>query len=278
MTAPVRSGFAAAIGSALLCTPPAALAQEGDALAKAAQNPVAAMISLPFQNNTFFGVGPHGDTANVLDIQPVVPIAAGDWNIISRTIVPVIYVQDLAPGLGEIANDPQGSDGSFGLGDVNQSFYFSPAKPGAVIWGIGPSITVPTATDDSIGSEKWSAGPAAVALTMPGNWVVGTLVRQLWSFAGEGDRQDVSQLLVQPFVNYNLPGGWYAVSSPVITANWEADSADTWTVPVGGGMGKIFHLGGQAMNAQLQSFYNVASPQYGPDWSLRFQLQFLFAK
>ena len=135
-----------------------------------------------------------------------------------------------------------------------------------MIWGVGPSLTVPTATDDSLGSEKWSAGPAAVALAMPGNWVVGTLIRQLWSFAGDDDRQDVNQTLIQPFVNYNFPGGWYAVSSPIITANWEASSDDTWTVPVGGGLGKIFRIGGQAMNAQLQGFYNVERPEYGPDW------------
>ena len=99
---------------------------------------------------------------------------------------------------------------------------------------------------------------------MPGNWVVGSLVRQLWSFAGDGDRQDVNQTLIQPFVNYNLPGGWYAVSAPIITANWEADSDDTWTVPVGGGMGRIFHIGGQAMNASAQAFYNVESPSTAP--------------
>lgn len=262
----------------LTMAPSVVLAQDSAALAKAAQNPVAAMISLPFQNNTYFGVGPHGDTANVLNIQPVIPIGLGNWNVISRTIAPLIYLPDLAPGLDAIANDPQGNDGSFGLGDINQSFYFSPAKPGAVIWGVGPSITLPTATDNSLGSEKWSAGPAAVALAMPGHWVLGSLVRQLWSFAGDSDRQDVNQTLIQPFVNYNFDGGWYAVSSPVITANWEADSDDTWTVPVGGGMGKIFHIGGQAMNAQAQAFYNVEQPEFGPDWSIRFQLQFLFPK
>ncbi len=167
------------VAAASLAGSAPAVAQESDELAKAAQNPVAAMISLPFQNNTFFGVGPHGDTANVLNIQRVIPTTLGSWNIISRTIVPVIYVPDLAPGLSDIANDPQGSDGSFGLGDINQTFYFSPAKAGPVIWGIGPSLTVPTATDNSIGSQHWSAGPAAVALTMPGSWVVGSLVRQL---------------------------------------------------------------------------------------------------
>ena len=122
------------------------------------------------------------------------------------------------------------------------------------------------------------AGPATVVLTMRGQWVVSSLVRQLWSFAGDGDRQDVNQTLIQPFVNYNPPGGWYAVSAPIVTANWEADSDDTWTVPVGGGMGKIFHLGSQAMNASAQIFYNVESPRYGLDWSARFQRQLLFPK
>jgi phosphoglycolate phosphatase-like HAD superfamily hydrolase len=176
--------------------PSSALAQDSADLAKAAQNPVAAMISLPLQNNTFFGVGPDGDVANVLNIQPVIPITLGRWNVISRTIAPIIYLADLVTGLDEIANDPQGDDGSFGPGDINQTFYFSPAAPGPVIWGIGPSITIPTATDNSLGSEKWSAGPASVTLTMPGNWVVGSLLRQLWSFAGDSDRQDVNQTLM----------------------------------------------------------------------------------
>lgn len=223
------------------------------------------------------GVGPSDDTANVLNIQPVVPITIGDWNIINRTIAPLIYLPDLTTGLPEL---PKGVDGgsTFGLGDINHTIYFSPANAGPLIWGVGPSFTFPTATDRTLGSEKWSAGPAAMVLAQPGPWVIGSLVRQLWSYAGDSDRQDVSQLLIQPFVNYNLPGGWYAVSSPIITANWEAKSDDTWTVPVGGGMGKIFKLGEQAMNAQLQSFYNVERPEFGPDWSIRFQLQFLFPK
>ena len=220
--------------AALLSLTSAASAQDQADLAKAAQNPVAAMISLPFQNNTLFGVDPDDDVANVLNIQPVIPFTVGDWNIINRTIVPVIYLPDITAGLPEL---PEGVNGgsTFGLGDINTSFYFSPAKPGPIIWGIGPSLTFPSATDENIGTQKWSAGPAAVALAQPGSWVIGSLVRQLWSFAGDGDRQDVSQLLIQPFVNYNMEDGWYLVSSPIITANWEADSDDTWTVPLGGG-------------------------------------------
>lgn len=262
--------------AALLVATAAAAEDQAD-LAKAAQNPVAAMISLPLQNNTLFGVGPHGDTANVLNVQPVIPITIGNWNIINRTIAPIIYLPDFTEGLPEVPNGVNGGS-TFGLGDINHSVYVSPANAGPVIWGIGPSITIPTATNGNLGSKKWSAGPAAVVLAQPGPWVVGSLIRQLWSFAGDSDRQNVSQLLIQPFVNYNFKGGWYAVSSPIITANWEADSSDRWTVPLGGGAGRIFRIGDQAMNAQVQSFYNVESPRFGPDWSLRVQLQFLFPK
>jgi hypothetical protein len=256
-----------------------AVAQERSAedLAAAAQNPVANMISLPFQNNTLFGMGPDNDTANVLNIQPVIPVNFGDWNLINRTIAPLIYLPDIAQGTESLAGGDSGS-GTFGLGDINHSVYVSPARPGKVIWGIGPSITVPTATDRDLGTGKWSAGPAAVALTTPNPWVIGVLARQLWSFAGDGDRKDVSQLLVQPFINYNLANGWYLVSAPIITANWEADSDNRWLVPLGGGAGKLFKVGKQPINTNLQGYYNVERPSFGPDWSLRFQVQFLFPK
>jgi hypothetical protein len=246
-------------------------------LAKAAQNPVANMISLPLQNNTYFGIGPGDDTANVLNIQPVIPVSVGDWNVINRVIAPIIYLPDLTQGIDVL---PEGIDGgsAFGLGDINYSAYLSPSVPGKVIWGVGPSLTLPTATEDELGSEKWSAGPAAVALITPKPWVAGVLVRQLWSFAGDSDRKDVSQFLLQPFVNYNLEEGWYLTSSPVITANWEADSDDRWTVPVGGGVGKLFRVGRQPVNTSLQAYYNVETPAFGPDWTLRFQVQFLFPK
>jgi hypothetical protein len=212
--------------AALLALTPAAVAQDQADLAKASQNPVAAMISLPLQNNTFFGIGPDDDTANVLNIQPVIPIGIGPVNLINRTIVPLIYLPDVTAGLAEL---PEGVSGgsTFGLGDVNYTGFLSPADSGDITWGIGPSISFPTATDEKLGSEKWSAGPSAVALVQPGPFVIGTLVRQLWSFAGDDDRQDVSQLLIQPFANYNMAGGWFLTSAPIITANWEASSDDT---------------------------------------------------
>ena len=246
-----------------------ARADETTELAQAAQNPVANMISLPLQNNTNFGIGPDDDTQNILNIQPVVPIGLGDdWNLITRTIAPVIYQPEIVDGTGS----------EFGLGDINATLFFSPAKPGKLIWGVGPAFSFPTATDEVLGTDKWSAGPSAIALTIKGPWVIGGLVNNLWSFAGDDDRADVNQFLFQYFINYNMADGWYLSSAPIITANWEADSGNQWTVPFGGGFGKIFKIGNQPMNAQVQAFYNVETPDNGPDWSMRLQLQFLFPK
>jgi hypothetical protein len=241
-------------------------ASDQEALAKAAQNPIANMISVPFQNNFNFGIGPNEVTQWNLNVQPVIPISLNkDWNLITRTVIPIIDQPSLAPGVPS----------AFGLGDINPQFYFSPAKPGGLIWGIGPTFTFPTGTEPLLTSGKWSAGPAVVALTIQGHWVIGAVANQQWSFAGWGD-QNVSALLLQPFVNYNLPHGWYLTASPVMTANWNADSGQKWTVPLGGGVGKIFKISKQSFNAQLQAFDNVVTPDNGPDWQLRFQVQLLF--
>jgi hypothetical protein len=262
--------------AACLAQAPARAQQSTEALAAAAQNPVAAMISLPFQNNTFFNAGAnHDKTANVLNIQPVLPFTVGDWNIISRTIAPLIALPSLtAADLGEVITAGPSSNDPFGLGDINQTFYFSPAAATDFIWGVGPSVTLPTATQRTLGPRTLSIGPGAVGLVTPKPWVIGTLVRQLWAVAGPN--QQINQTLFQPFVNYNMPDGWYAVSSPVITANWSAPSGQRWSLPIGGGVGKIFNIGDQPMNASLQAFDYVAHPRLAPRWALRFQVQFLF--
>jgi hypothetical protein len=157
--------------------------------------------------------------------------------------------------------------------------FVSPNKPMHTIWGFGPSINIPTATDDILGSEKWSAGPSAVSLVIDGPWVFGALARNLWSFAGDDDRDSVSQLLVQPFLNYNMNDGWYLTSSPVVTANWESDDGDNrWTVPVGGGFGRVMRIGALPVNLQMQGFYQVERPDGGADWILRTQIQFMFPR
>ncbi len=142
----------------------------------------------------------------------------------------------------------------------------------------GPAPTLPTATDDAPGAGKWSAGPSVVVLTMSRPWVFGVLARNIWSFAGDSNRADVNRFLVQPFINQNMAGGWCLTPSPVITSNREADDDERWTVPIGGGFGKIFKIGGQPLNASLQSYYNVETPTLGPDWSVRFQLHFMFPR
>lgn len=253
--------------------------QSVESLAAAAQNPVAAMYSLPFQNNTYFGAGPHHDqSANVLNIQPVLPFTVGDWNIISRTIVPLIALPSITSGLEDITTAAPSSNDPFGLGDINQTFYFSPAAPSPFIWGIGPSFNLPTATDHVLGSGKFSIGPSAVGLVTPKPWVIGLLARQLFSVAGPNGREDVNQTLLQPFINYNIPGGCYLTSSPIITSNWSAPSAQRWSVPIGGGIGKIFAIGGQPFNASVQAFDYVVHPSNGPRWALRAQVQLLFPR
>lgn len=241
-----------------------------DELRKAAQNPMADLISFPIQNNTNFGYGPLDKTQNITNIQPVIPFRLNeDWLLISRTIAPIVYQPELYDGQGS----------KFGLGDISQSLFLGPTKPGSLIWGAGAVFLLPTATDGRLGTKKWSAGPAVVGLTMRGPWVLGALLQNVWSFAGDGDRADVNLMTLQYFINYNLPDGWYLTSSPINTANWEADSGDRWTIPLGGGVGRLFRIGKLPVNALAQAFYNVEKPDnLGPDWTLRLQVQILLPK
>lgn len=239
---------------------------ETDELARAAQNPVASMISVPFQNNTNFNFGPQEKTQNILNIQPVLPFELNeDWNLITRTILPVISQPAFTPS----------QDRKIGLGDTIFTAFLSPKDSGQLIWGVGPALLLPTSTDDRLGAGEWGAGPSAVVLTIRGPWVVGSLFSNVWSFTGD---KSVNLFTWQYFVNYNLDDGWYLTSAPVITANWEADSDNTWTVPFGGGFGKIFRIGKQPMNISAAAYYNVEKPDFGADWQMRFQVQFLFPK
>ena len=241
-------------------------------LAKKSQNPVADMISLPLQYNTYLNTGPEGNrTQDVLLIQPVMPVNLTDaWNFIARPIIPVL-------------NQPpftEAQDREYGLGNLQFQGFFSPKEEvGGWILGVGPYFEFPTnsSPDNRFGSDNFSAGPALVALQMKGSWVYGGLVTQLWSYAGNDP--EVNQTAIQPFVNYNMKDGWYLSTAPTIVANWSAaDSDDRWTIPVGGGIGKIHHIGKQPVNISARAYYNVEAPRSGGDWQLQFQLQFLFPK
>ncbi len=270
--------FSATAGSALLIAATGGAAQEesgGGDVRSAVQNPISSLVSLPFKF-TFDNGAPNGD-ANFLAIQPVYPVTVGDWNLVNRLIVPLVDAPGgvTTPGVP----NPTGGGRETGLGDINYSLFLNPVESTAgFIWGAGGSITAPTATDAVLGSEKWSAGPTAVALVQPEWGTYGALIRQLWSFAGASDRDNVNQMLLEPFANYNLDNGWYLISDLVMTANWEADSGDVWTVPLGGGFGKIFTIGKQPMNMRAEGYYNVARPDSGPKWTVGFTIQFLFPK
>lgn len=256
------------LGVVLFGSPVWAQETEGE-LAKKTQNPVSDLISIPFQNNANFGIGPNNRTQNVLNVQPVVPMTLNsEWNLITRTIAPIIK----QPNLATINED------TWGLGDVNVTAFLAPAKSGPVMWGVGPSLQLPTGTDEATSTRKWAAGPSAVALTMQGQWVIGGLVQQVWSFAGNSDRRNLSQALIQPFINYNLPAGWYLSFSPIITADWQATSGNKWTVPVGAGVGKIQRIGKLPFNISLGAYSNVVHPDQGPDWTMRASVALLLPK
>jgi hypothetical protein len=290
----MRRSFLAAI-AALALTPPTSQSQEAPAatgdLQKAVQNPVAGLISVPIQNNTNFGVGPFNRNQNLLNIQPVIPLnVSQNWNIIIRWITPVLWQP--APGTANLevygidentpiyfaAQDVQAHAGVFGFGDMTPTFFFSPAKPHKLIWGAGPMFALPTATGRVLGQGKLSIGPSLVALVQPGTWTIGVLVNNIWSVAGSGGRADVSQMSLQYFINYNLKKGWSLSMSPTITANWRASSGNVWTVPLGGGVARVFRLGYQPMNASVAFFGNVVHPINGSPWGLRLQISFLFPK
>jgi hypothetical protein len=256
-------------------------------LAKQTQNPVADLISVPLQNKFNFRAGfRHNKMLYVLNVQPVIPVNVSDeWNVITRLIMPIVNQPNLTPSFGGVVPSTTGT----GLGDFNPTFFQSSAKPAQLIWGFGPTFTLPTATDQDLGAGKWSMGPAAVALTMEGPWVYGALINNQWSVGGWGEKS-VNAMLLQWFLNYNLPDGWYLTTSPIVTADWKAEGGgDVWTVPLGGGFGKLSRLGQilsleehpmatLPINVQLQAYGNVARPEFGPKWQLPFQIQFLFPK
>lgn len=241
---------------------------------KTSQNPVGNITVLPFQNNFNYGVGPYARYQYNLNFQPVFPIVLGpSLTLISRTIAPLV---SQPPNATAQACASQGCGWTTGLSDVQEQLYFAPkTKPGQLIWGVGPIVQAPTATPGSLGSGKWAAGPDAVALVMPGNWVIGTLFTQLWSFAGAPNRPAVSTFFVQPFVNYNLKGGWALSTAPGITANWAA-AQNKWSVPLGGGVARTFKLDNQLMSLSLLYYAYVARPVNQPQTQLRMVWSLLY--
>ncbi len=257
-------------------TPAAAV--NTDALRNAAQNPVASLISVPLQENFNFNIGPADRTQNVLNIQPVIPFTVGEnWNLITRWITPIIY-QPIP--VTQPPGSPVQSTGVYGLGDLNPSFFLSPKKS-KIIWGIGPTFVLPTATNTSyLGQGKLSMGPSVVVVLQPPHWTIGALANNVWSVAGHSNlnKPAVNQFLLQYFINYNMKKGWYFTTQPIITANWRGGDSNVWTVPFGGGVGRIMKLGFQPVNISAQLYGNPVRPPGTSPWGLRIQFVLLFPK
>ena len=242
-------------------------------LAKKLQNPVADLISVPIQNNWDFGIGPADAMRYTANIQPVVPVSISeDWNLIIRTILPVIYqgALDNTPGAPASVGESHS-----GLGDTTQSFFLSPKAPWhGWIWGAGPVGYYPTATDSALGAGKWGVGPTVVALRQEHGFTYGILANQIWSVAGWSD-QYISATYLQPFLSYTTKTYTSFFVNSETTYNWRTDEA---TAPINVGAQQLLKIHKQIIALEVGYRYYIEKPSGGPDWGLRFQIVFLFPK
>lgn len=248
--------------------PMAAASDDAAALAKKLSNPVASLISVPFQLNYDKGFGPNDANKFTLNIQPVIPVSISkDWNIIFRTILPVIYQDAPAPGMGD----------KFGLGDTTASQFFSPKEPGpwGLIWGVGPVEYIPTATDSQLGMGQLGLGPTAVVLKQQGGWTGGILANHIWKVAGPHGDPDLNATYLQPFVAYTWPTATTVTLNTESTYDW---TGKQWTVPINLMLSQVLKIGEQPVSLQIGGRYYAESPAQGPTWGLRFNLTFLFPK
>ena len=254
--------LAVAVFGTLVCGPAYSQSDSAD-LAQQLTNPIADPITLPIQMNFDNDIGPFDEGNKIqTNVQPVIPFKVGpDWNLITRTIMPVIYQDDIVPGAGS----------QFGLGDTSVSLFFSPTEvsQSGIIWGVGPIFVLPTATDRLLGADKWAAGPAALALTMRGPWTLGMLANHVWSFAGDSDRDDISNTFLQPFISYTTPSAWTFSAQTESNYNWKTER---WSVPVNFAAAKLVMFGRLPVSLQAGVGYWVDSPASGAD-GVRYRLQ-----
>lgn len=255
---------------ALSSTPAIVSAGESQAeLAKKLNNPIAALISVPMQLNydQGFGTTDQGERY-MLNIQPVIPFSLNEeWNLISRTILPVLSQDDIVPGTDQS-----------GIGDVTESLFFSPKAPtaGGWVWGVGPVFLLPAVSDDLLGGGKWGLGPSVIALKQESGWTYGVLANHIWSVAGEDDRDDISNTFLQPFLAYTTSKHTTYAINTESTYNWENEE---WSVPINLMATQLFKIGKQPMSLQLGARYWADSPESGAEgWGVRLAYTLVFPK
>jgi hypothetical protein len=234
-------------------------------LAKASQNPVANMVSLPLQFNFNSAGGLGSKTELLLNVQPVMPLTVDrQWLLVARTVVPYVNVPM-----------PDGTR-QRGIADIQEQMYFTPREPGSFVWGFGPILSIPSATSDVVRTGQWALGPTGVALITTGRWVIGALANNLWRIGGVDHGDEINDFLVQPFINFNIPTGWAIVTAPLITANWSAPDEEKWTVPLGIGLTKVTAIGRQPVSVGMQYYHNVEHPHLAGADQFRFQFTLLY--
>jgi len=247
-----------------------ARAQNADEMARQVANPIASLTSVPVQFNDEYDAGADGDGHRLrINVQPVVPMSIGeDWNLISRTIVPIIRQEDMAPGAGEQS----------GIGDATQSLFFSPQAltAGGWTWGVGPVFLLPTASDELLGTDRWGVGPTIVALRQTATgWTYGALANHIASFAGDEHRADINATFLQPFVARRIGPGRTVSMNVESTYDWQHDA---WSAPVNLGISQILPIGKQLVSVQLGGAYYVEAPRGAPEWGARLTVTFLYPK
>jgi len=264
-----RSWFAASLFTGLVSSSISLAQEDTHDLAKKLANPVASLISVPFQFNYDSGYGPNDGNKAYINVQPVIPFTLNaDWNLISRTILPIAWQDDIASDSGNQS----------GIGDTTQSFFFSPAKPtaGGLIWGVGPVFLLPTSTDPLLGADQWGAGPTAVLLKQSGGWTVGVLANHIWSGASDEDQPPISSTFLQPFISYTTTDAWTFTLNTESTYDWETEQ---WSVPLNFTVAKLVKVGKLPVSLTAGVRYWAESPENGPDGvGLRTAVTFLFPK
>ncbi|WP_052444638.1 hypothetical protein [Flammeovirga sp. OC4] len=246
-------------------------AQTAEEIANKLQNPLSSIVALPIQHNMGVGVPGLDGTTYTMSLQPIVAQEFEKFSLVHRAVVGLSYLPSTT-GLENNLN-PQ-----FGLTDLNYSFFFAPKSVGKVAWGIGPSICMPTATNDMLGNGKWSAGASLALVYQTNGWTFDMILRQTMSFAGDDTRPDVNNFVAQTLIAKSLGKGWVINTFPTITGNWNAEKGQQWTIPVGGGINKLVFMGKLPVNLGVQYYNNVVKPDHVGQHEVRLQTVFVFRK